>query len=252
LLASPLGLAWRLQRGLLIGWSAGFALLGLIYGSVAESVGQLLEDSPQMADIFARIGGPGVLIDAYIAGVMGILALIAAAYGIQSTLRMTAEEETLRAELVLTGAVSRSRFLGSHLVFGFLGPAAVMLVAGVTMGLSYGLIAGDVGGQLPRVVGAGMVHLPAVWVMVGVVAVLFGVLPRLTSWSWGLFGAVVVVGVLGAILQLSQWIIDLSPFTHVPAVPSRQLVVQPLAWLLGMVVAMAITSFAGFRRRDLI
>lgn len=250
-LASPLGLAWRLQRGLLVGWSAGFAVLGLIYGSVAESVGQLLKDTPEMADIFARLGGPGILIDAYIAGVMGILGLIAAAYGIQATLRVRAEEESLRTELVLAGAVARTRWLAGHLLFGFLGPAVALLTAGLTMGLSYGLIAGDVAGQLPRIIGAALVQLPAAWVVVGLVAALFGLAPALTSWSWAAYGAIVLLGLFGALLQFSQWIIDLSPFTHVPPLPTGDLTATPVLWLLGIGAVATVAAINGFRRRDL-
>ena len=53
--------------------------------------------------------------------------LIAAAYGIQATLRLRTEETAGRAEPVLATAVGRLQWAGSHLVFAILGPAAVLL-----------------------------------------------------------------------------------------------------------------------------
>lgn len=250
-LRSPIGLAWRLQRGLLIGWSAGFAVLGLIYGGVAESVQDLIADNPDLVEIFERLGGGGVLSDIFIAAVMSLFGLIAAGYGIQSTLRLRAEEEALRAEAVLATAVSRPRWMVGHLLFALLGPAVALLVGGFATGLAYGTIADDVAGQLPRVVGAALVHLPAVWVMVAIVAALFGFVPRLSSWGWGVYGAVVVIAMLGPVLQLSHWILDLSPFTHIPPLPGADLRSQPLLWLLAVTAAFTIPAFVTFRRRDL-
>ncbi len=38
-LRSPLALAWRLQRGALLGWAAGFVLAGAVLGSAARGIG---------------------------------------------------------------------------------------------------------------------------------------------------------------------------------------------------------------------
>ena len=56
-LRSPLALAWRLHRGLLAGWVVGFAVLGLVFGGVGDSVVDLADDSAGLNDIFARMGG---------------------------------------------------------------------------------------------------------------------------------------------------------------------------------------------------
>ncbi len=250
-LGSPLGLAWRLHRGLVYGWTAGLVVLGAIYGSVAQAVGDLLKDNPDLAQIFERMGGtPGRLIDAYLTGVMGVLGLFVAAYAVQATLRTRAEEESLRAEPVLATAVSRRRWLASHLVFATVGPAVALLVGGMAIGLTYGAASGDVGGQTLRMLGAAAVRLPAVWVVVAIVAALFGLLPRLSPFGWAVYGLIVFITFIGAILQLGQWFMDLSPFTHVPALPGGELVVLPLVALTALAAALLAGGFLGFRTRD--
>ena len=250
-LVSPLGLAWRLHRGLLAGWAVGLAVLGGIYGSVAEAVGDLLRDNPDLQQIFERLApSPGSLSDLYLAAVMGVLGLLAAAYGIQATLRLRVEEQDMRAEPVLATAVTRARWMGAHLLFSFTGPAVVLAVAGTTAGLFYGVVAGDVARQVPRVLAGALVQLPAVWVLVGVTAALFGLMPRLSFGGWAVFGAVVFISFLGAVLQFGQWFMDLSPFTHVPLLPGAKLVILPLVVLTCTGAALAAAGVGGLHRRD--
>lgn len=249
-LRSPLALAWRLHRGLLAGWVAGFAALGVVLGYLAAGVGDLVRDSRQLTGIVARLGGADGLIDNYLAGIMGLFGLIAGAYAIQATLRLRHEEALGRAEPVLSTAVSRLRWVGSHLVFALLGPAAALAAAGLAMGLTHGLHTGDVRGQLPRVLAGAMVQLPAVWVLAAVAVVLFGLLPRLTAVSWGALVICLLFGLVGSALQFDQWILDISPFTHLPHLPGGALSAAPLLWLCAAAVALAVTGLAGFRRRD--
>jgi ABC-2 type transport system permease protein len=250
-LASPLALAWRLHRGLLLGWTGGLAVLGIIYGSVADGVADLIGDNPDMMEIFERLGGAGVLIDLYLSGVMSVLALIATGYAVQATLRLRVEEEAMRAEPVLATSVGRLEWVGSHLVFAFAGPTLAVLAAGLTTGLTYGAVAGDVAEQVPRLLGAAAAQLPAMWMLVAVTVVLFGVLPRFTELSWVAYGAIVLITFLGAVLGFDQWVLDLSPFTHVPTLPGGELLLAPLAWLLVVGALLVVPALGGFRRRDI-
>ena len=251
-LRSPLALAWRLHRGLLLGWTAGLAVMGAVIGSVADSVNQMAADSPQMQQLLQRLGGEKVLSDAYIAGVMVIFALAAAGYAIQATLRLRAEEEGLRAELVLATSVSRLRWAASHLLFGLLGLTVALAAAGLAEGLAYGLVDGDVGRELPRVLAGALVQLPAVLVLSGVAMALFGLLPRLTAVSWAALAASAFLVLLGPLLRLDQWLLDLAPFSHIPKVPGADVAAAPLAWLLAVTALLITAGLAGFRRRDLV
>ena len=74
-LRSPLALAWRLQRGALLGWAIGFVVAGAVFGSAASGIGAVLNTSPQARQIFIRLGGHSGLVDAYLAAVIGILGI---------------------------------------------------------------------------------------------------------------------------------------------------------------------------------
>jgi ABC-2 type transport system permease protein len=250
-LHNPLALAWRLHRGLLFGWMAGFAVIGAVLGSAAKATTDALRDSSRLQDLLERLGGRADLSDLFLAGTMAILALAAAAYAIQASLRLRSEEVAQRAEPVLATAVGRLRWAASHLVFSVLGPAMVLATAGLTAGVTFGLSTGDVGRQVPRVVGAALVQLPAVWLLAGIAVVLFGLLPRFAILGWGALVAFLLLGQLGAVLQLNQWALDLSPFTHIPKLPGGAVSTAPLLWLVALTVMLFTVGLAGFRRRDI-
>jgi ABC-2 type transport system permease protein len=251
LLGGPFGLAWRLQRGALVGWGIGLGALGAVYGASGDSISDMLEGNPQLLEIFEQLGGEQGLTDAFFSAAVGIIALITSAYAIRAVLRLDVEEESQRAEPVLATATPRVRWVWSHLVFGLLGSALILLVSGALAGTTYGAIIGDVGGQVPRVLGAAMAQIPAVWVLTGATVALYGVAPRRTGLSWGILVACLVLGQLGQILQFPQWSLNLSPFSHIPLVPAEQLELLPMTVLLVIAGALLALGLVGFRHRDL-
>ncbi|HEY0639768.1 MAG TPA: ABC transporter permease [Pseudonocardiaceae bacterium] len=250
-LHGPFALAWRLQRGSLLGWSVGFLVLGGALGSVASSIGDVLGDNPALRSFVDRFGGTTVLADAYLATSMGIAAILAAAYAVQSALRLRGEEQAARAEPLLATAVPRTTWALSHYVIALLGPVVLLTVAGLAGGLAHGLRVGAVGEQLPRVVAAALVQLPAVWVVAGIALAVFGVAPRWAAAGWGVLGAFLLITELGPTLDLPGWVIDLSPFGHVPRVPVVSPAATPLLALLAVAAALSAVGLAGLRRRDL-
>lgn len=250
-LGSPLALAWRLHRGLLAAWTIGFALLGLLFGGVAKGVGDMMRDDPSIQEMFRRMGGATGLIDSFLAGVMTLVGLIASAYAVQATLRMRVEESSGRVEPVLATATSRWQWAGSHLVFGLLGPAVALLAAGIAEGLAYGAAIGDVGGQLPRLIGAALAQLPAVWVLAAIAIAVFGFFPQLSMVSWAGPVVCILIGLVSAGVATAGWIRDISPFTHLPSLPGGSVAVGPLITLLAIAVVVGFAGLIGLRRRNL-
>jgi ABC-2 type transport system permease protein len=251
-LRSPFGLAWRLHRAALIGWSLGVTVLAGLYGTVANSVGDIFEGNPQLAAALAQLGGADRLTDTFFSFTAGILALFTAAYSIRTVLRLRTEEEGVRAEPVLATPTPRWRWMGSHLLFAFLGPALMLLIAGLVMGATYGSAIDDLGGQLSRVIPITVAQLPAVWVLTGATAAIYGLLPRFTMVAWALLVAFLFLGQVGQILRFPDWLLNLSPFTHTAALTPDDLRFLPIVALVGVGVALSGVGFTAFRQRDLI
>lgn len=250
-LAGPFSLAWRLHRRTLYGWLAGFTALGAVYGGLAGGVQDMIGDNPGLREVFTRLGGASGLLDAYFASVMGILGLIAAAYAVSAALRLRSEEAALHVEPLLATPAGRLRWAASHLAVAAAGSAALLAAGGLATALVHGLVDDRLRADLPKVLGAAMVQLPAVWLIAAICVALFGLLPHLTALSWSAVAAAGLVMAFGAGLDLSQPVRNLSPFTHVPQIGSADFTPAPLIALLTAAAALAALGLAGFRRRDL-
>jgi ABC-2 type transport system permease protein len=249
-MGGTLGLAWRLHRPALIGWTVGFAIMGLIMGNVASTVGDLLGDSPQAREFFEAIGGQHRLVDTFLAAELAIMCLMASSFGIQAALRMRAEEMLGHAELLLVGPVSRVRWVLSHLAVAALGVVCLMLTVGAASGVAHGARVDDFS-QILRLSQASLAYVPAALVMLGASVLLFALLPRLAvGLSWGLFGAFIMLGEIGPLLKLDDWVLKLSPFAHTPQLPSDTAHAGPLLGLTAVAVGLCALGTLALRRRD--
>ncbi|MBT8225335.1 MAG: anibiotic ABC transporter [Dactylosporangium sp.] len=251
-LRNPLGLAWRLQRGVLIGWSVAVIVLSVSYGAVANEINTVVGDNEQMRELMNQLGGSENLVKGYLAFIMVIFGLVVSGYAVQSLQRLRGEEAGGPLESVLATAVSRPAWLGSHLTCALLGATWLLALSGAGAGLAYGLIVDDPAYQTATMLRAGLVQLPAVAVIVGFAVAAFGLVPqRSIALAWSAFAVSVVVVYLGPLLDLPQWTMDISPFTHLPAVPVDAITAKPLLVLSAVGVALGVIGFAAFRRRDL-
>ncbi|GAA2458890.1 ABC transporter permease [Streptomyces macrosporus] len=249
-LGGPYGLAWRLQRGSLLGWGTGFALAGLIFGGMADGADDLLGDNEQSRRIIEQMGGAEGITDAFLAALIGLFGMIAAIYAASAVLRMRGEETSGRAEPVLAGALPRLRWAAGHLLVAYAGSVALLVLAGLGMGVSHGLVSGEPD-AVWRVTVAGLAQTPAVWLLAGATVLLFGALPRLSTVAWGLVIGVLVIGWIGPTLDLPQSVMNLTPFTHLPKLPGGDPTAAPYLWLLALGAGLTAAGLAAFRRRDI-
>lgn len=248
-LSSVSGLAWRLQRTVLISWAVGFAAFGFLLGSISDSVTGFL-DSPQAAEYLQKLGGTDALADAFLAAELAIMGVLVAAYGIEAASRLHGEEEDGHAEVLLATSVSRGRWAASHLVIALLGVAGVLFVGGLAVGLGAWVATGDAG-QVGALAVAALSKVPAAWVLTGLLFLLFGWLPRAVPVIWGVFAVAVVVGEFGPLWDAPQWVMNLSPFVHSPGLPAPNASLVGLVPLTLTAVVLLGLGFVGWRRRDL-
>ncbi|SDT71116.1 ABC transporter permease [Jiangella sp. DSM 45060] len=246
-LASPLGLAVRLQRGGLIGWGVGLLVFGVAYGSLAPSIEEFVSDNSTIQDF---LGDAGSLIDGFMGMVVMMMALLAAAYGLTSMLRLRTEETSGRAEPVLATSVSRTRFAASHLIVALGGSLLIMLVGGLGLGIT-GALTLDDGSMVGKLLGTALAHVVGVWLVVAIVVALFGWAPQLVHLGWVVLTFGVVVGVLGGFFQFPDWVTKISPFDAASTLPGGDLDTAAVVIMGVLAVALIWIGLLGFRRRDL-
>lgn len=241
------GLAWRQHRAALAGWSVGLFALGVAYGSVGEAVEDLVSQNEALAALVASSGTS--LVDSFFALAAAIVAMIASGFALQAATRMRGEEVAGRLEPLLATALPRWRWATAHLLVAALGTAALLALAGVGLGVAHGALTGDVS-QVPRLTAATLVYAPATWILVGLAAALFGLLPRAVATVWVVLAGCAFVLLLGETLRLPDWVLRLSPFEHVPPLPAASLDVAPLTALVAGAAAAVALGLVALRRRD--
>ena len=250
LLASPLGLAVRLQRAALLAWAFSLVVLGAVYGSMGDAVESLFKDNPA-AQAFLPGASAAGLIEGYLATIFSIDALLAAAFAVSSVLRAHAEESAGRVEPVLATATSRSAWLRSHVTVAFLGSALLVVGSGAATALVRAASSGD-SGSFGRLFGASLAYVPAVWALAGVAVAAVGLVPRAAAAvAWAMIGYAVVVAVFAPGLNWPDWLGDLSPFAWTPLVPVESWTLPAAAGLAVAVAALLAVGFGAFGRRDL-
>ena len=248
-LVRPFGFALRLHRGMLVGFGCGVFLLGTMYGSILSDIDDMLKNVDMVDQAFAEAGGAD-FVDSFASVVMIVNAVVAAVYVVIAAARPRAEESAGRAEPLLATGLSRVRWLWSHLAVALLGGTVTLLLAGLGFGVAGAASTGDRGLVL-SLTGAALAYAPALWVTLGVAAVLFGWLPGATAAAWLVPVHAFLVGYLGRILQFPDWMNDLSPFGHVPQLPAKEMDWTPMLVLTAIAAALLALGLAGFRRRDL-
>ena len=251
-LGSPLGFAWRSHLGVLLAWGAGVAIAALVVGAMLRTVDDFLANDPGFIDLLATMGMEvsdltGGFISMW-AIILGLVIAVFAAFRMGAT---RAEEASTRAEFLLTRSVRRWRWLGGHVLCLAVSVLLLSLVAATALWL--GGIA--TGAQLTPgdAFAATFNALPVVTVFAGLSVLVFGIAPRLTV-AVGASAAVVayVLELVGPILQWPEWVVAMSPFHHLAAVP-----VDPFGLPAGIVmvavgVVLAGSGILAFERRDLV
>lgn len=247
-LRSVLSLAWRLHRMTLLGAVIACALIGLLLGGVADSVGGAIGSdsgfSTMLDRLHARDSG-----EALLQLLLYALAEVITIYAIAVALRPRSEETEGTAQPLIVAGASRNTWLGSHLLFAALGPAACLSVLGAAAGLAYGSATGDLG-VLPAVIGTTMAKLPALWVIAGLTTALFGLLPKAASAvSWTALGLVLLMELGWELGAVSHGVFAISPFAHV--YPTDPVTIGSLSGLTAIALLLTAAGVAGLRRRDL-
>ncbi|MEV0226455.1 ABC transporter permease [Streptomyces sp. NPDC050704] len=237
-------LAWRLQRGSVLGWGLGFFAAGVAFGGITKGAADLVGDNARTRDIIERMGGQSGITDAFLATMVGMLGMVAALYIVQSVLRLHGEETSQRAEPVLANAVGRLHWASGHLLIAFGGAVLIMLLGGLGLAVGYGQ-------DLGPILGGSLVQLPAIWAIGGFAVLLHGLSPQVAPGAWGVAGAALLLGWIGPALELPEPVLDLSPFGHLPKLPGQDMSWPPALILTAIAATLVTAGLTALRRRDL-
>lgn len=230
--ASPFALCWRLQRSLFFTWTLTYALMGLVIASLRPSIDKMLGNTMLLPELAAQTGGSG---SAFLAILTYILAQVLCAFAIMAILRMRDEEARMRAELMLSHPVSRTRYALGYLLVAFGGSA-------LALGL-FGFLSGEFAMCFAR--------LPAIWAVASVAMLVYGLAPRAApAASYGVLGVLLAMEFLWEIRVIGSDVFSLSPFYWV--YPGVEITALSVMGMLCLAVLFTGVGLLGFARRNIV
>lgn len=253
-LHDPLSLFWRLNRVSIIVWIVGIMILGATYGSVFNTIGDILKTNPMLKQLLntQAINAANVLIiKEFLAILMIVFAALALVPGISLINYLKSGEAKGYLEIIHSKETSRF-----NLFFSIFGLATVTSIAVLFAGI-YGLYAGGNAVMNHHIAMSIFMrgfygYLSPLLLMLGISAFLLGWLPKLTTLNYGYLVLAFFIQYFGKLLKLPDWTEKLTPFGFINHVPVKNFDVTTFWWQIGIAVTLVIVGYIGYRRRDLI
>jgi ABC-2 type transport system permease protein len=251
-LSGSLGLAWRLHWPSVIGWALGGVLLGVFGGALGTIAGNSDIANNPIAEQLRRLSGDGEsLSQAFLSVIFTVVGILAAGCAVQAAVRARQEESVTTAELVLATPVRRVRWLADYLLVGVVAVIVVLAVSALAAAVAAALVGagGDAGGDA---LASALAQLPAALLYLGLVALIFVLLPRFTApLGWALLVAGAFLGLFGKLVGLPEWAENLSPFSHTPIALGSETDWSGGFVMLALAVATGVAASVLLERRDI-
>jgi ABC-2 type transport system permease protein len=251
LLQSIGGFALRRTARTTLGWATGIAAYFLLVGVLLPSIVQLFQTNPRFGELAARPGmGGHELVNVGAAVLFGVLAVPTGLYAAMRLAAMVAEEKAGRWTLLFAQPISRVRLVCTEIVVTVGGVVVLHCSAAVAVWSGAKITGAPL--QLSDSLAGALNSLPVALLAAGAATVGLGWLPSAVA----AIGALPVVGGFGVnvILQTTHapgWVVNLSPWTHLAAVPDA-----PPHWTattILLLISTILTAFGvfGYVQRDL-
>lgn len=255
-LRGPLSLLWRRQRTILLGWLVGVIVLGAAYGTVFNTIGDILKTNPTMQQVF---GGAMVhaanhhLLVGFSSLLTVVLAAIAVIPGLQLVLKLYTDETSGWLESLYARPVSRTRLLLTYSGLGLLTSTTLFLGgwAGLVLTGNASLTHAKDGITAFEFWQGFWGQLPVIWLFVVLGILLVGWWPRgrVAVWLYLAYGF--LSQYMGNLLHLPHWAKQLTPFGWIKAVPEHAVDWPTFAGLLALAAVLALLGWWRYTRRDL-
>ncbi len=243
------GFALRRAGRTTLGWATGIAGCFLLVGALLGSMLELFQKNPRFAELAAG-AGVAVSVNVFAAALFSVLAVPTGLYAVTRLASMVADEKAGRCTLLFAQPISRVRLVSTEIAVTVGGVIVLHCLAAVAIWSG----AKITGAPLPftdSLAGA-LNSLPVALLAAGAAALGVGWLPSAAA----AIGALPVVGgFLGNVIKQSAstpgWVVNLSPWTHLAAVPdtSPNWAATAIFLLLGAILTAL--GVYGYVQRDL-
>lgn len=236
------GFILHLYKGSIIGWSIGIVIAGLMFGSVANSMLSLFSEANA-----SMLKGSGI--ESLIGLLLCFIGLVSVVLPMLIMTGLRSDEAKGLTESQLAGTISRDRIILDRFVVGTCATALLLILGGFSFGLAYGAVANDMSQTWKLAIDA-LIYLPGIMAIMGVIVLLFGLIPRATiPVTWFLYGAMYFDVLLSDALKLPKWAANIMPFIGTPRIPYEDFNASVFGYLAAAII-FVLLGIIGLRRRD--
>ena len=251
LLGSIAGFAVRRAIRPTIGWAIGIAAYFLLVGALIASILEFFDENSRFAELAAAAGFAGLdSANGFAAALFSLLAIPTGLYAATRLAAMVADEKARRWTNVFATPSSRTRLAATEIAVTTAGVVLLHIVAGLAIWTGAAITGAPLG--IGAALAGALNTAPIGWLAVGAAALAVGWLPS----AVGAIGALPVVGgfLLNVITQgthAPSWLIELSPFAHLAAVPNTPPDWAAIATFTVIGATLMALGLPGYARRDL-
>lgn len=245
-------LIWN-QKVVSLFWLIGMAVLGGSYGSVFNSIGQIVNQFPVVQQVLGQSGRHQLQQSQLLSfvSILGVIfSVLAIVGGLMVINRLYTEERRGYLQLVEAKPQSRTHLMMVYLIYGFSLSVVILFIA-----LMSAMLAGNA--VLERSLAfryfwrTFVAMLPILALFAGLSTALIGLWPKGHSVIWLLLGGSFIISYFGRLIDLPVWAMKLSPFYWFRKVPLASINATPVGWLLGLSLLLIILGIVSYRQRDL-
>ena len=246
-LSSTWGLGVRVQRATVIGWLLAVVVAAVVDGAYTQTV---IDAGASLPDTMKQVLGDQGMVAGYVSYISNFSVYLTIAFVVSSMQIMQRDEAHGRAEIVLSTPVRRTSWMGSHVAVAAAGLIVIMLLAGLAAGLAAAIVTGD-WSTFGDLFLAHANLIPAVTLVLGVAAFLFGLIPRImAAVSWAYVALIIFLSIFGPMLDIPGPLTRLSPLSHLAAYPVESYQGNPVIMVLVLSGLLTTIGLIGFTRRQ--
>jgi polyether ionophore transport system permease protein len=251
LLGSPSAQALRNERGTLIAWVSAVAVFAFILGAVSKSISSA-DVSERVQRELAKLGSGSIVTPTgYLAFSFLFVIVAVSVFACTQIAAARQEEAGQQLEALLAQPVGRARWLGGRLLLATFGAIVISLTAGLFAWAGAASAGASI--SLPKLLEAGANALPVALLFLGIAALAYAILPRASAEiAYALVVITFLWQLVGSLLVAPNWVLDLTPFTHVGLVPAQPFRAGAAAIMVGIGLVAAVAAIRLFERRDLL
>lgn len=249
LMGGPTAQALRAERGTLVAWATGVGVFALIIGMVSANISSA-GISKSIREEIAKLGSGSIATPSGYLAFVFIFFIVVVSLFVCAQLGATRREESeQQLETLLALPVGRNRWLGGRLALACAGALALSLLAGVFAWAGAASQGVDV--SLAKMLEAGVNCLPVALLFGGFAALAYALVPRAsTGLAYGLVVLAFLWQLVGSLLGVPKWLVEVTPFAHVGLVPTEPFRGGAAAVMLAIAAAAGATALWAFSRRD--